>query len=65
MSYCETHALAVGYSAPLLQDIAESWPDALDDTAARSEWGWRPQYGLDAMTDIMLDEIAKRIGKNA
>lgn len=50
---------------PLLQDIAESWPDALDDTAARSEWGWRPQYGLDAMTDIMLDEIAKRIGKNA
>ena len=50
---------------PLLQGIAESWPDALDDTAAREEWDWKPEYSLDEMTDIMLREIAKRLGKAA
>ena len=29
---------------PLLQGIAESWPDALDDTTAREEWDWKPEY---------------------
>ena len=50
---------------PLLQGIAESWPDALDDTAAREEWDWKPEYSLDEMTDIMLREIAKRLGKTS
>lgn len=48
---------------PLLQSIADSWPDALDDTAAREEWDWKPDYSLDAMTDVMLDAIGKRLGK--
>ena len=50
---------------PLLQGIAESWPDTLDDMAAREEWDWKPEYSLDEMTDIMLREIAKRLGKAA
>ena len=35
---------------PLRQAIAESWPNSLDDTCARQEWGWKPEYDLDAMT---------------
>ena len=48
---------------PLLQGIADSWPDALDDTAAREEWDWRPEYDLDAMTDAMLEAVCRRLGK--
>lgn len=47
---------------PLLQGIAESWPDALDDTTAREEWDWEPEYDLDAMTDVMLEAISERLG---
>jgi nucleoside-diphosphate-sugar epimerase len=48
---------------PLLQGIAESWPDALDDDAAREEWDWRPEYDLDAMTDVMLQAVSDRLAK--
>lgn len=46
---------------PLLQSIADSWPDDLDDTAAREEWDWVPKYNLDQMTNVMLDAITKRV----
>ena len=46
----------------MLQGIAESWPDALDDTTAREEWDWKPEYDLDAMTDVMLEAISERLG---
>jgi len=41
----------------LRQAIAESWPDSLDDTCAREEWDWNPQYDLDAMTKDMLAKL--------
>lgn len=46
---------------PLKQSIAESWPDRMDDTCAREEWGWKPQYDLEAMTDDMLKELAIKL----
>ncbi|MBR3101129.1 MAG: NAD-dependent epimerase/dehydratase family protein [Muribaculaceae bacterium] len=46
---------------PLRQSIADSWPNKLDDTCARMEWGWRPQYDLDAMTRDMLDKLRKKL----
>ena len=46
---------------PLRQAIAESWPDSLDDTCAREEWGWQPQYDLDAMTRDMLGKLKDKI----
>lgn len=46
---------------PLKQSIAESWPDSMDDSAARSEWGWKPQYDMAAMTRDMLDKLTKRL----
>lgn len=42
---------------PLKQRIAESWPDRMDDTCAREEWGWKPDYDLDAMTKDMLEKL--------
>lgn len=47
---------------PLCQAIAESWPNSLDDTCAREEWGWKPEYDLDAMTRDMLSKLDKRFG---
>lgn len=42
---------------PLRQSIAESWPNSLDDSCARTEWDWKPRYDLDAMTRDMLDKL--------
>lgn len=48
---------------PLRQTIAESWPNSLDDTCAREEWGWKPEYDLDAMTKDMIEKLKVRFGK--
>ena len=51
---------------PVRQGIANSWPDSIDDSAARSEWGWMPDYDLAAMTEDMLENLAKKLdGKRA
>ncbi len=42
------------------QEIADSWPNSIDDTVAREEWGWKPDYDLEAMTKDMLDVLSKR-----
>ena len=44
---------------PVRQAIADSWPDSLDCSAAREEWGFAPKYDLDAMTRDMLERIPK------
>jgi len=46
----------------LRQAIADSWPNSLDDSAARQEWGWQPSYDLDAMVDDMLANLARKFG---
>ena len=48
---------------PLRQAIADSWPNSLDDTCAREEWGWKPEYDLDSMTRDMLAKLKERFGK--
>ncbi len=42
------------------QAIADSWPNSMDDSAAREEWGWRPAYDLDAMTRDMLSALKRK-----
>jgi nucleoside-diphosphate-sugar epimerase len=42
---------------PVRQAIADSWPNYMDDSAARQEWGWSPKYDLAAMTTDMLEKI--------
>ena len=48
---------------PVKAGISASWPDSLDDSCAREEWGWNPQWDLDAMVDDMLKCIAQKLGK--
>ena len=44
---------------PLRQAIADSWPNSLDDGAAREEWGWQPEYDLESMSQDMIENIKK------
>ncbi|MEJ2084662.1 MAG: NAD-dependent epimerase/dehydratase family protein, partial [Acidobacteriota bacterium] len=46
---------------PVRQAIADSWPDAIDDHAARAEWGWSPKYDLPQMTRDMLEKLAPKL----
>ena len=48
---------------PLKQSIADSWPDSLDDTCAREEWDWKPQYDLESMTVDMLEKLRAKLNK--
>ena len=48
---------------PLRQAIANSWPDSLDDTCAREEWGWKPEFDLEGMTKDMLSHLSKKFSK--
>ena len=47
---------------PLRQSIADSWPNKLDDTCARVEWDWKPEYDLDAMTVDMIEKLRIKFG---
>lgn len=47
-------------SDPLKQSIADSWPDSMDDSCAREEWGWNPKFDLDAMTADMIEKLRAR-----
>lgn len=42
---------------PLRQSIADSWPDSLDDTCARTEWDWKPEFDLDGMSQDMIRNL--------
>ncbi len=42
------------------QAIADTWPRSIDDSVAREEWGWNPQYDLSQMTGDMLSRLRKR-----
>jgi nucleoside-diphosphate-sugar epimerase len=46
---------------PVRQAIADSWPNSLDDSAARAEWGWAPTYDLAAMTADMLEKLRGKL----
>ena len=45
---------------PIRQTIADSWPDSLDDSAAKEEWGWNPKYDLASMTVDMLAKLKEK-----
>jgi nucleoside-diphosphate-sugar epimerase len=48
------------YKPDFRQEIADSWPRTIDDSAARRDWGWRPHYDLAAMTAEMLEKLRQR-----
>ena len=46
---------------PIKQAIANSWPNSLDDSCARNEWGWNPKYDLDKMSVDMIETLRKKM----
>ena len=48
------------YKPDFRQEIADSWPQSIDDSIARKEWGWKPYYTLSSMTKEMLQILGKR-----
>ena len=51
------------YEPDFRQAIADSWPKSVDDSAARNEWGWVPQYDLPAMTEDMLYNLRIKLAE--
>ena len=49
---------------PMRQAIADSWPNRLDDSAAREDWGWSPDYDLEAMTKDMIEKLKIKLHVN-
>lgn len=47
---------------PVRQAIANSWPNSLDDSAAKAEWGFNTEYDLDSMTQDMLEKLGSKLG---
>jgi nucleoside-diphosphate-sugar epimerase len=50
----------ISYEPDFRQAIADSWPNSVDDSAARADWGWKPDFDLDAMTTDMLKAIGEK-----
>jgi len=46
---------------PIRQAIANSWPNSMDDSAAREEWGWKPEYDLGRMTKDMINVLTEKL----
>ncbi|RYC50847.1 NAD-dependent epimerase/dehydratase family protein [Flagellimonas olearia] len=49
----------ISYAPDFRQQIADSWPSSIDDTAARKDWGWQPGFNLDQTTVEMLENLKK------
>lgn len=51
------------YEPDFRQAIADSWPDDVEDDAAREDWGWNPSFNIDSMTKDMLEKLQARHAK--
>ena len=64
--YAEIKKIIPGFTMdyqvdPVRQAIAESWPNYMDDSVAREEWGWKPEYDISAMTKDMLEKLSRKL----
>jgi nucleoside-diphosphate-sugar epimerase len=48
---------SISYKPDFRQAIADSWPQSINDAEAREHWGWKPNYDLDKMTQVMLENL--------
>lgn len=51
----------ISYQPDYRQAIANSWPQSIDDSVARQDWGWKPEYNLSAITEDMIENLVKEI----
>lgn len=47
----------ISYNPDFRQKIADSWPASIDDSRARTDWGWNHRYDLASMTQVMLENL--------
>jgi nucleoside-diphosphate-sugar epimerase len=48
---------SIEYCPDFRQDIADSWPRSIDDSTASEDWGWKPKFDLDKMTQVMIQKL--------
>ncbi|MEM6395785.1 MAG: NAD-dependent epimerase/dehydratase family protein [Bacteroidota bacterium] len=51
----------IDYAPDFRQEIADSWPSSIDDSAARNDWGWQPAFDLEGMTRDMMQNLNKKL----
>jgi nucleoside-diphosphate-sugar epimerase len=51
---------SVSYHPDYRQEIADSWPQSIDDSVARTDWGWKEDYNLERMTKDMLENLTPK-----
>jgi len=52
----------IDYKPDFRQEIADSWPNSIDDSAARKEWGWKQDHDIKSMTKSMIKRLTERLG---
>ncbi len=55
--------LTISYQPDFRQGIADSWPRSTDDSVARKDWDWQHHFGLAEITEIMIKNLKKKLGK--
>lgn len=53
---------SIDYAPDFRQQIADGWPQSIDDSIAREHWGWNPRFDLDSMTADMLENLRRQKG---
>lgn len=53
--------LEVEYKPDYRQQIADSWPDSIDDSEARKDWGWSNKFGLEELVGVMIENLGPKI----
>lgn len=51
----------ISYAPDFRQQIADGWPQSIDDSAARADWGWKHEYDLEKMTATMLKNLKEKL----
>ena len=53
--------LKVNYESDFRQKIVDSWPNSIDDSVAKKDWGWKPFFDLKNMAKTMIDQVKEKI----
>ncbi|MGV6831256.1 MAG: NAD-dependent epimerase/dehydratase family protein [bacterium] len=56
---------SIEYNPDFRQNIADSWPSSIDDSAARTDWNWLPKYTLEDITKEMISKLEERYAINS